>query len=320
MDPEEDVPTLVQAVPPPPALGPGTSPSLPPTVLRVLPLPGLLALIGYIYDATPDPEGGLLMAMLAFFSFQGHQVFYNPCPDLEAYHQGVSLCILMVDCLPNHILLSGLEIMEGLFAPSPAKPRGTSFMAAYITPPANSAPAGGTGLPMRSTPLDGVPHVSVPMGGGLGVPGVVHVVGNPSMGGPLEASRCVSVPGFMSAPPISSTSLRANCSLHSSPGGLPVCHPPSAGPSLAQGFHLPAPTFWRRLPLRQSAAQIPMRMCQPPLAPLMALRCCENILCGYLYDGDLAFVILKGIHGFKFPKRFLEISSRDLTSFLLQLN
>jgi hypothetical protein len=41
---------------------------------------------------------------------------------------------------------------------------------------------------------------------------------------------------------------------------------------------------------------------------------CENIRNGYLYDGDLVFVILKGIYGFKFPKRFLEISSRDLTS------
>jgi hypothetical protein len=46
---------------------------------------------------------------------------------------------------------------------------------------------------------------------------------------------------------------------------------------------------------------------------------CENILRGYLYDGDLVFVILKGISIFKFPKMFLEISSRDLTSFLLQL-
>ncbi len=47
---------------------------------------------------------------------------------------------------------------------------------------------------------------------------------------------------------------------------------------------------------------------------------CENILCGYLYDGDLVFVILKEISIFKFPKRFLEISSRDVTSsFLLQL-
>jgi hypothetical protein len=47
---------------------------------------------------------------------------------------------------------------------------------------------------------------------------------------------------------------------------------------------------------------------------------CENIICGYLYDGDLVFVILKGISVFKFPERFLEISSRNLTSsFLFQL-
>ncbi len=44
---------------------------------------------------------------------------------------------------------------------------------------------------------------------------------------------------------------------------------------------------------------------------------CENICNGYLYDGDLVFVILKGINCFKFPKRFLEISSRDLTSSFL---
>ncbi len=49
-------------------------------------------------------------------------------------------------------------------------------------------------------------------------------------------------------------------------------------------------------------------------------RYCENILREYLYDGDFVSVILKGISIFKFPKRFLEISSRDLTSsFLLQL-
>jgi hypothetical protein len=46
----------------------------------------------------------------------------------------------------------------------------------------------------------------------------------------------------------------------------------------------------------------------------LILHACENICNGYLYDGDLVFVILKGIYGFKFPKRFLEISSRDLTS------
>jgi hypothetical protein len=35
------------------------------------------------------------------------------------------------------------------------------------------------------------------------------------------------------------------------------------------------------------------------------MRECENILYGYLYDGDLAFVILKGTYGFKHPKSFL---------------
>jgi hypothetical protein len=49
------------------------------------------------------------------------------------------------------------------------------------------------------------------------------------------------------------------------------------------------------------------------------MRECENILRGYLYVSDLAFVILKGTYGFKVPKRFLEISSRDPTSFLIQL-
>jgi hypothetical protein len=54
--------------------------------------------------------------------------------------------------------------------------------------------------------------------------------------------------------------------------------------------------------------------------PLMSNYCirreCENIFCGYLYDYDLALVILKGISSFKFPERFLEISCRDLTSSL----
>jgi hypothetical protein len=57
----------------------------------------------------------------------------------------------------------------------------------------------------------------------------------------------------------------------------------------------------------------------PQMTKYCIMRECENILCGYLYAGDLVFVILKGISIFKFPKRFLEISSRDLTSFLLQL-
>ncbi len=40
---------------------------------------------------------------------------------------------------------------------------------------------------------------------------------------------------------------------------------------------------------------------------------CENIRNGYLYGMTQHLLILKGIYGFKFPKRFLEISSRNLT-------
>jgi hypothetical protein len=57
----------------------------------------------------------------------------------------------------------------------------------------------------------------------------------------------------------------------------------------------------------------------PQMTKYRIMRDCENIIHGYLYVSDLAFVILKGIYGFKFPKKFLEISSRDLTSFVLQL-
>jgi hypothetical protein len=57
----------------------------------------------------------------------------------------------------------------------------------------------------------------------------------------------------------------------------------------------------------------------PQMTKYCIMRECDNILHGYLYVFELAFVILKGIYGFKFPKLFLEISSRDLTSFLLQL-
>ncbi len=52
------------------------------------------------------------------------------------------------------------------------------------------------------------------------------------------------------------------------------------------------------------------------------MRECENIHSWISLSGDLAFSHQDVIYGFKFPKRFLEISSRDLTSsssFLLQL-
>ena len=53
----------------------------------------------------------------------------------------------------------------------------------------------------------------------------------------------------------------------------------------------------------------------PQMMKYCIMRECENILHGYLYVFDLAFSHQDGIYGFKFPKRFLEISSRDLTLF-----
>jgi hypothetical protein len=112
-----------------------------PVVLRVLPLRGSPAPVGYIYGATPDADGGLLAAASAFFSHQGHQVFHNPCPDLEAYRwtRGVVLSVVPVDYLPDHILSLGLELLDGIFAPSPTD-SGTAFMAAYLTSPPSTTP------------------------------------------------------------------------------------------------------------------------------------------------------------------------------------
>jgi hypothetical protein len=45
------------------------------------------------------------------------------------------------------------------------------------------------------------------------------------------------------------------------------------------------------------------------------MRECENIHSWIFLSGDLVFRHQQGIYGFKFPKRFLEISSRDLTLF-----
>ena len=44
---------------------------------------------------------------------------------------------------------------------------------------------------------------------------------------------------------------------------------------------------------------------------------CDNIFSGYLSVVTTVFSQQDGIYGFKFPKRFLEISSRDLTLFFL---
>ena len=118
-----------------------------PVVLRIMPLLGSPAPIGYIYDPTPacDGDGGLLAAASAFFSHQGHQVILDPCPDLAAYRRagGVTEPIIDVDRLPDHVLSAGLDLLESSSASSKAMDAlGLSFMAAYLLAPAPVAPQG----------------------------------------------------------------------------------------------------------------------------------------------------------------------------------
>jgi hypothetical protein len=117
-----------------------------PMVVRIMPLPGSLASIGYIYDPNPaqDGDGGLLAAASAFFTNQGHQVFHDPCPDLAAYHKDrrVTATIIDMDWLPNHILAAGLDLLKTTSPSSDADPLGTSFMVAYLLTLAPAAPWG----------------------------------------------------------------------------------------------------------------------------------------------------------------------------------
>jgi hypothetical protein len=116
-----------------------------PVVLRILPIPGSLAPIGYIYD--PDParngNGELLAAASGFFTHQGHQVFHGPCPDLAAYckDRRVTATIINVDWLPDHVLSRGLDLLKTP-SPSDADALGMSFMAAYLLAPVPAAPLG----------------------------------------------------------------------------------------------------------------------------------------------------------------------------------
>ena len=68
-----------------------------------------------------------------------------------------------------------------------------------------------------------------------------------------------------------------------------------------------------------------MRECESHLGILLVtkhfvMRECENILSGYLCAVTAVFSQQDGIYGFKFLKRFLEISCRDHTLFSLLLN
>ncbi len=279
MDPDANVPPSVPAVPPPTVGGHG-NPSLPPLispmVLRVLPLWVSSAPVGSIYDATPDPDRGLLATASAFFSHQGHQVFHDPCPDLAEYHpaMGVSaLAVVSVNRLPNHLLLLGLELMLGLRAPSPtdAKFMGTMFMAVYLLPTASGPSL--VGGPQVGSSVGGPPfsalaaawgNVAPPVGSQVGLsvggPHIGSSVGGPPV--PLSAaapanpgsfflprwSLAFFFPGDLAsplAPPIRNPYLSSYPSLYLAPGGF--CPPPMmafVGSDVSAASAGPPPACW----------------------------------------------------------------------------
>ncbi len=132
---------------------PSTFAASTPVVLCIMPKVGSSAPIGYVYD--PDPlrdggEGGLLAASAAFFTHQGHEVFWDPCPDLVAYRRAgrITSTIVDVDHLPDHILAAGLDLLASLPPSSVGDILGMSFMVEYLPapPPAAAPPIGPVSL------------------------------------------------------------------------------------------------------------------------------------------------------------------------------
>jgi hypothetical protein len=203
LPPPATAPPLV--VPPPPA---ERALTLPPCGPPGMPLCGSSTPIGYIYGATPDPDGGLLTAASTFFSHQGHQVVHDPCPDLDWWDLGGLATIIPIDHLPDHILSLSLELMEGLFAPSPVEDiLGTLFITAYLSSPPPVDTSSGASLqgprssggPSSTSPLTrGIGFGGQPMGGVPQTQGLVSVGGLPKpwpLGGFCPASSSVGGTG-----------------------------------------------------------------------------------------------------------------------------
>jgi hypothetical protein len=127
-------------------------------VLRIMPKAGSSAPIGYVYDPNPLRNGGergLLAASAAFITHQGHEVFWDPCPDLAAYRRAgrITSTIIEVDRLPDHILSAGLNLLDSSPPSSKEDILGMSFMAEYLLAPSlAAAPQGSQGGPVSLSP------------------------------------------------------------------------------------------------------------------------------------------------------------------------
>ena len=232
--------------PSPSAPSVGVSLSLPPVVLRVLPLQGSSAPVGFIYDATPDPiDGGLLAAASAFFTHQGHQVFHDPCPDFVAYCCSMGLqpsTVVPVDRLPDYLLSSGLDILAAAPSPTVTGLASTAFMAAYLSP---SQPGfGGFGVNRAPRGVQVGPPLS-----GYGDP-----VNPDGSFPPRHSSSNLAVTGGSNPPlstPVQTPSVGLSRSLHTEPGET------VEGPNLFPSWLLPPPALLLlvgRIQMRMSLA------------------------------------------------------------------
>jgi hypothetical protein len=235
MDPSQDVMLFIAATTP--------------TVLRIMPLPGSPAPIGYFYDPNParDGDGGLLAAASSFFTHQGHQVFHDPCLDLGAYHKArrVTATIIDVDWLPDHILSMGLDLLEPSSPPSDVDALGMSFMAAYLLAPVPAIPPGLISLSPIGGDLEGRSLLINRYGGSGGSVRAFH----PALPYFLVPSRSTRLVGASPCPPVSrgrcprlnpKPNVQASSLVHSSGSG----HFPSSfgygGPYCGQSGHSPS--------------------------------------------------------------------------------
>jgi hypothetical protein len=118
MDPDANALPSVPAVTPPLVGGHGNTslpPPLSPMVLWVLPLWGSSAPIGFIYDATPDPDGGLLADMQ------------------KSMRMAAQFGITQILLLANLILMSGL-LSTFLKSASTATKKALNLEAASFVP------------------------------------------------------------------------------------------------------------------------------------------------------------------------------------------
>ena len=199
----------------------------------------------------------------------------------------VLLPIIPIDRLPDHILWSGLELMEALFTNF----FGTVFMAAYLeTPPSlQSVPLGGLLAPQgvsgdRLVVPRGVPAGSVlsPTGGigvnvgsslftmgALGVPEGMPVLNMGGLGHRPDPDKGVSniqtlttysnLEYVDSPPPPQHSSLLPS----SNPAHLPSYHSPTSGASSGLGIPPPLVAFSGITGASLSVLHPPQSVCQP---------------------------------------------------------